>query len=424
MMTPSSEPRRVLLSTTKGEHPRCAALLAELAALGMSTRVCTSACDAATLRAAVRDCDVFVALVTHGYLDDAAMREQVEIAGAELDQRGAPHLFVFWIEHLRLPEAWKRLRAAEALSMKPSKAARRVQIGRGKRPVVVHRVMPPPPPYTPRRVLAELGAGPLEASAELPCALRVLFLPSFHPECVVDIAWDEASGHVCLRSLCTNLQHWDIVSAGLHPELDVPAPSPWCERASLTRAALQRWRSLVADVELASLTDASALGLDGMRVELTYVADSLRVRASCWSPARGSRHHRVVAGACELARAALRHETSATLLRPPASSVEGYPPSSSRAVSAKVSSSAREAPARERIARSRRTDAIMRPSCSSLGPFARPRRGRLASAAAKNASMRAKKACSQRSSSGTSSTASMPALEIRQPRGSPASRGA
>lgn len=132
------------------------------------------------------------------------------------------------------------------------------------------------PPYGPERVLDALEVPSLESWAVPGAeAARVLFLPSFHPECALTASLNDERPVVTLVTAQTNLWYWwchqiqEAQGLRVH-EVAPPPPERWQERADIPADHVDRFRAKFLSIDPISVSDTDLAGLDGMSIVGQY----------------------------------------------------------------------------------------------------------------------------------------------------------
>lgn len=179
-----------------------------------------------------------------------------------------------------------------------------------------------PDRYGPDYVLAALGVRAPDPSPGK-SILRFLFLPSFHPECLLAVTDQEGLATIELLSMQTSLwyygRHYEQKGSG---KLDShrPAPEepiPWAESAALSTGDLDRLRLAIRTFVRSNPNNAPTAGLDGMTVRVEYWESGREpMITSAWSPLPGRSDdvYQLVIAAYRAASDRLTHENSQRLL--------------------------------------------------------------------------------------------------------------
>lgn len=179
-----------------------------------------------------------------------------------------------------------------------------------------------PDDYGADKVLAALGA-PTPVVSSGKSVFRILFLPSFHPECLLSVTDQDGAGAIELLSMQVSLYHYGYLlqekaSGQLNPDNPIPAePVRWIESAPLSSADIENIRLPIQSFVRSNPKNLPSAGMDGMTLQLEYwdVGRSPLI-GSAWSPApdRLPDIHRLVTAVYSVALDRLTDEKSQRLL--------------------------------------------------------------------------------------------------------------
>ena len=180
--------------------------------------------------------------------------------------------------------------------------------------------------YGPQYLLDTFSVRPLGGPEMQPAeAARVLFMPSFHPECCVTATLDGREPQVALVTMQTSLWKWYRTLRAeddRSTEQGLPrVPERWEERAGIPADRLTVARNEILATEPLNLSDTHRIALDGMSVQGEYRSgDGRTIAFDDWvHPDRG-RHYRFVLAVYRLAVDLLRDERSIRVLE----KIHGY----------------------------------------------------------------------------------------------------
>ena len=168
-----------------------------------------------------------------------------------------------------------------------------------------------------REVAARFGMDePLPPSGG--ACFRVLFQPSFHPECMITVVEDAEGAEVSLATYGTNLWYWEChrlqTDSGKRSASD-PSPAPPLRREESGRADADAAARFRAERPAAFPPPTSTfLGADGMRMSCAYrLDDGTTGRAETWQD-HDPAAYRLAAAVLRLAMRTLRQPESTEVL--------------------------------------------------------------------------------------------------------------
>jgi hypothetical protein len=177
--------------------------------------------------------------------------------------------------------------------------------------------------YSPDAVAKAIGIESLADDTNLRAdqAIRVLFTPSFHPECALTAMRSGAQTSVVLNTAQTNLWAWwaseerqRIVEQPSVADDRPVAPSLWREEAKTSDVeGGDFWRAIEA-LGPGSLASSESHGVDGMRAHYVYRDAGAATRFEAWNPQPPSPHYRLAAAVWNLGNAVLSDTRSIRLL--------------------------------------------------------------------------------------------------------------
>ncbi len=280
MKSGNDKVRKIFISSQDLGNWDVIKFLESLHSLGMIYEYADDYC--ANIQSVIARNDIFVAVISEAYIRSKAMAEQVQYAVQLWEEYKRPLLFIFRIDKTPLFHDFGVLtHTAQELPMKPGRAAAKLLVAKGKKPIEILKSGIDAPDFQEyMEILSrEMGLARFTNHVESSTVLRILFRPTFDPECVVEIRWNEQNVIMVLISMQTNVEQWECYvrqsrSGKWHPLK--PAPDPpelWKEEIVLPHDVLFELKWMIIDSTWREAMNAQASSrtnsiCDGMGMDI------------------------------------------------------------------------------------------------------------------------------------------------------------